>query len=92
MSQKSDSQKSSSERLVKDMRLDKTPQRIERGADGADRVGHGRQRDRRAFERIALGLAVQRLMLAELLEHDHRQAGSAPPSRARRHGTAPALA
>jgi hypothetical protein len=29
--------------------------------------------DRRALERVALGLTVQRLVLAELLEHDHRQ-------------------
>ena len=68
-----------------DMRLDETPQRLERHTDGADRAGHGRQRDRRALKRIALGLAVQRLMLAELLEHDHREQ-LGPPIPARRHG------
>ena len=62
------------------MRLDETPQRIERRADGADGVGHGRQGDRHAFERIALGLTVQRLMLAELLEGDHRQQARPRPA------------
>ncbi len=55
------------------MGLDEATEGIERRADGANRVGHRRQRDWRALQRIALGLAVQRLMLAELLEHDHRQ-------------------
>jgi hypothetical protein len=65
-----------------DMGLDEAPEGIERHADGADRVGHGGQRDRRALERIALGLPVQRLVLAELLEHDHRQqARTRPPPR-----------
>jgi hypothetical protein len=44
----------------------------------------GRQRDRRALECIALGLTVQRLMLDELLEHDHRlqtRPRSSPPDR-----------
>ena len=59
--------------------LDEPSQRIEGCADGADRVGHGRQRDRRALERVTLGLPVQRLMLAELLEHDHRQQARARP-------------
>jgi hypothetical protein len=56
-----------------DMGVDEAAEGIEHRADGADRVGHGRLRDRRALERIALGLPVQRLVLAELLEHDHRQ-------------------
>ena len=60
--------------------LDKASQRIKRRADGADRVGHGRQRDRRALERVALGLTVQWLMLAELLEGDHRQQTRPRPS------------
>ncbi len=64
----------------KDMRLDQTPQRIERRADRADGVGHGRQGNRRAFERIALGLTVQRLMLAELFEGDHRQKARPRPA------------
>ena len=36
--------------------------------------------DRHALARIALGLAVQRLMLAELLEHDHRQQARPGPA------------
>ena len=56
-----------------DMGFDQAQQRIERGADRAHGVGHRRQRDRHAFQGVALGLAVQRLMLAELLEHDHGQ-------------------
>ena len=50
------------------------------GQTDAHRVGHGRQRDRHAFQRVALGLPVQRLMLPELLEHDHRQQARARPS------------
>ena len=55
-------------------------QRIQRRTDRPHGVRHGRQRDRHAFQSIALGLAVQRLMLAELLEHDHRQQARARPS------------
>ena len=73
-----------------DMGFDKAKERIERRADRAHRVGHGRQRDRHAFQRIALGLTVQRLMLAELLEHDHRQQARPRPAPRDRHGTAPA--
>ena len=74
------------------MGLDQSAERIERRADRAHGVGHGRQRDRRALQGIALGLTVQRLMLAELLEHDHRQQARARPSSRDRHGTAPAPA
>ena len=56
-----------------DAGFDKTQERIERRADRAHRVGHGRESDRYAFQGVALGLAVQRLMLAELLEHNHGQ-------------------
>jgi hypothetical protein len=52
---------------------------IERHADRAHCIGHRRQRDRRALQRIALGLAVQRLVLTELLEHDHRQQARTRP-------------
>ncbi len=66
------------------MSLDQATERIERRADCAHRVGHRRQRDRRALQRVALGLAVQGLVLPELLEHDHRQqAGSRPGARYR---------
>jgi hypothetical protein len=60
--------------------LDEAAQRIERRADGAHGVDHSRQRDRRALQRVPLGLSVQRLMLAELLEHDHRQQARSSPS------------
>jgi hypothetical protein len=62
-----------------DMGLEEAAEGVEHRADRANRVGHGRQRDRRAFERIAFGLPVQRLVLAELLEHDHRQQARARP-------------
>ena len=63
-----------------DMGLDEAPKRIERRRDRADGVGHGGERDRGALERIALGLPVQRLVLAELLEHDHREQARARPA------------
>ncbi len=63
-----------------DMGFDQAKQRIQRRTDRSHGVCHGRQRDRHAFKRIALGLTVQRLMLAELLEHDHRQKAGAGPS------------
>ena len=63
-----------------DMAFHKAKKRIERRADRPHGVGHGRQRDRHAFQSVALGLAVQRLMLAELLEHDHGQQARPRPS------------
>ena len=63
-----------------DMSFHKAKERIERRADRAHRVGHGRQRDRHAFQGITLGLTVQRLVLTELLEHDHRQEARPRPS------------
>ena len=55
-----------------DMHLDETPEGIEGRANGAYGVRHGPKGDRRALERVALRLPVQRLVLSELLEHDHR--------------------
>ena len=55
-------------------------QRFEHGAAGAHLVGQGRQAERHAFPGIALGLAIERLMLAELLEQDHRQQAGAGPA------------
>ena len=63
-----------------DMGLDQAPKRIERHRNRAHGVDHGGQRDRRALERVALGLPVQRLVLAELVEHDHRQQARTRPS------------
>jgi hypothetical protein len=62
------------------MGLDPPEHRVERGAARSDGVGHRRQADRHAFACIALGLPVQRLMLAELLEQDHRQKARAGPA------------
>ena len=45
------------------MGLDEAAEGVEHRADGADRIGHSRKCDRRALERIALGLPVQRLVL-----------------------------
>ncbi len=60
-----------------DMGFHAPQQRLEHGAAGAHMVGQGRQAERHAFPGIALGLAIKRLMLAELFEQDHRQqAGS----------------
>jgi hypothetical protein len=36
-------------------------------------IRDGRQRDRRTVQGVAFGLAVQGLMLTELLKHDHGQ-------------------
>ncbi len=55
-----------------DKGLDEAPAGIERLADSAHGVGHGGQRTRQGLERIALGLRVQRLSLAEALEHDRQ--------------------
>ena len=63
-----------------DMGLDQAPKRIERRRNRAHGIDHGGERDRRALERIAVGLPVQRLVLAELLEHDHREQARARPS------------
>ena len=55
------------------MRLEPLDQR--RQSDGAvtDLVGQRRQAELDAFAGVALGLTVERLMLAVLLEQDHRQ-------------------
>ena len=56
-----------------DMGFHTLQQRLEHGAAGSHMVGQGRQTERHAFPGIALGLAIERLMLAKLLEQDHRQ-------------------
>src|SRR3546814_13271035 len=53
------------------MGLETPIERHERGAGGADLIGERRKAERHAFAGVALGLAVQRLMLAELLEQQH---------------------
>src|SRR5260370_41610761 len=63
-----------------DMAFHKATERIERHADRPHGVGHGRSRDRHAFQSIAFGLTIQGLMLTELLEHDHSQEAGPRPS------------
>jgi hypothetical protein len=64
------------------VRFDGLEDRLQHRAAGADLVGQGRQAQRDALTGIALGLPVERLMLAELLEQDHRQeAGAGPAAR-----------
>ncbi len=55
------------------MGLQAVEQRHQHRRAGADQVGQRRQADRHALTAVALGLAVERLMLAELLEQDHGQ-------------------
>ena len=65
-----------------DMGLEAFEDRPQNVDAGADLVCERRQAQRDAFPGVALGLAVQWLMLAKLLEHDHRQkAGAGPAAR-----------
>ena len=66
------------------MGLDQRVQRRERRGGGADLVGERREAELDALAAVALGLAVQRLVLAELLEQDHRQQARAGPAARRR--------
>ena len=66
-----------------DMRLDPPQERGQHCAAGPDLIGQGRQAGD-PLPRIALGLAIERLMLPELLEQDHRQQARAGPA-ARNH-------
>ena len=75
-----------------DMGLDESQQRIERRAARPHGVGHGRQADRHTFPSIALGLPVQGLMLAELLEQRSSPADWRPPIPWRSHGRGRRLA
>lgn len=63
------------------MGADQIVDRLQRHGAGPDLVGEGRQADLDAFLRVAFGLPVQVLVLAELLEQHHRQkvwAGRSP--------------
>ena len=65
-----------------DMRLDPPVERHERERSRADLVGERRQAQRHAFAGEALGLAVERLVLAVLLEQQHgEEAGAGPATR-----------
>ena len=65
-------------------------QRPQHRAAGAHLSASVDRLKRHAFAGVALGLAVERLMLAVLLEQDHRQQAGAGPASGDRHGTAPA--
>ena len=67
-----------------DMSSDQRMQRRQRRGGGADLVGERREAELDALAGVALGLAVQRLVLAELLEQDHRQQARAGPAARRR--------
>ena len=79
-----------------DMGLHALEQRHQHRHAGADLVGQRGQAERHALTAVALGLAIERLMLAELLEQDHRQQARAGPAARdhmeRRRGLADALA
>ena len=55
-------------------------QRLQHRAARPYGVGNGREADRHAFKGIALGLTVQRLMLAELLVQNHREQARSRPA------------
>ena len=62
-----------------DMRHEALMDRLQHRAAGAHLIGQRRQAQGHALAGVALGLAVERLMLAVLLEQDHRQqAGPGP--------------
>ena len=67
-------------RAGEDMRRDQIVERPQRSGAAADLVGQRRQAQLDAFVGIALALAVERLMLAVLLEQDHRQQARAGPA------------
>ena len=58
---------------AQNVRLEALVQRRQCRRAAADLVGQGRQTDRHALLGIALRLPVERLMLAKLLEQNHRQ-------------------
>ncbi len=65
-----------------DMRFDEPEQRLQHRRAGAHLIGQRRQAEGHALTGIALGLAVQRLVLAVLLEQHHgEQARAGPPAR-----------
>ena len=56
-----------------DVALDQRMKRLQGRRAGADLVGQRRHAQIDAFAPVAFALAVQRLMLAELLKQDHGQ-------------------
>ena len=66
----------------KDMGADAIVDRQQQRGAAANLVGKRREAQLHAFARIALGLPIERLMLAILLEQNHRQ--KARPGKAAR--------
>ncbi len=64
----------------KDMRFKALEDRVQHRAAGPHLVGQGRQAERHAFLGVAFGLAVERLMLPELLEQDQCQKTGTGPA------------
>ena len=62
------------------MRLDPPQQRGQHRAARPHLVGQGRQAQWHPLPGIAFGLAIERLVLPELLEQDHRQQARAGPA------------
>src|SRR6202007_1269341 len=62
------------------MRLDPPQERGQHRTAGADLISQGRQAEGDPLPPIALGPAIERLMLPELLEQDHRQQARAGPA------------
>ncbi len=66
----------------KDVCFDEQIKRLECGRTGADLISERRQADIDTFMGITVALAVERLMLSELLKQDHRQqTGAEQPAR-----------
>jgi hypothetical protein len=63
--------------------------RRQRRAAGTDLIGQGRQAEGHPLLGVALGLAVERLMLPVFLEQDHRQKAGAGPAAGYHMGTVP---
>lgn len=57
----------------KNMGLQQRKQRLQHKRARPDLIGQGRKAERHTPTRVTFGLAVQRLMLTELFEQDHRQ-------------------
>ena len=64
----------------KDVGLDQPVERHQREGGGADLIGERRDAERHAFAGEPLGLAVERLVLAVLLEQQHGEEAGAGPS------------
>ena len=62
------------------LRRDQVMERSQHESAGANLVGQGREAERNALAGVALALPVPRLVLAVLLEQDHRQQARSHPA------------